>query len=225
VKLSAAVMLGLLATSRGCPSEVKPLDPDDDRDRHCQGMAGGWGTCAPGIAPIDPPRRALGFNKPYFQQTPEGAFVDSISGEAMVLEGPWDMPYTFTWFESLEGAFALGEDVQLSGSWGWSVVTSAGAIFAHYEEGACSRPPPSRPTEDGPEVDFVAACTTDGDRIVYGISATLGDESVVIGQGERGRIGDWEILFHGAVSASGYVENCEVSEGYFHGAVSAWKRP
>ena len=227
MKLSAAVMLlGLLATSR-CPGSVKPLDENpnvEDPHQDCQWMQGSWDACAPGTRQIDPQDR-LGFNKRYYERVPQAAIVDSVSGASLVLEGPWNMPYTFTWFDGLEDSFAVGDEVELWGAEDWSVVTSAGATLAHLDTGGFSSPPPSRPTEDGPLVDFVAACTADDGDTVYGIVATLGDDSVEIAQGARGRIGDWEILFHGAASAPGYTVDCMIVEGYFHGVVSAWKRP
>jgi len=220
VKLSAAVMLlGLFATLR-CGE--KPLDENPNTE--CLAMQGSWTACEPGVKQIDP-RERLGFDKRYYERAPQAAFVDSVSGASVVLEGPWNMPYTFTWFDGLEDSFTVGDEVELSGDRGWSVVTSAGTTLAHLDIGGFSSPPASRPTEDGPLVEFVAACTAaDGDT-VFGILATLGDDSVEIAQGERGRIGDWELLFHGAAAHSNRVENCMVTEGYFHGVVSAWTRP
>ncbi|HEY0839176.1 MAG TPA: hypothetical protein VGD74_03220, partial [Vulgatibacter sp.] len=225
MKIAAVMLLGFLATAR-CPAEpIKDRKERDDPKFDCGWMAASTtSTCDPGVVPIDP-RDRLGFNKHYYERTPQPAIVSSVSGASMVLEGPWDMPYTFTWFESLEGAFEVGDEVLLSGGMAWDVVRGPRLEVAQADQIQFSPFSPGRPTEDGPQVDFVPVCYVNGspDRTVFGVTAALGDEAIELGQGEQGGLGDWKVLFHGAAAAPGYEDDCMIVEGYFHGVVSAWR--
>lgn len=224
MKLTLA-LVGLLAIAR-CPGTLEappPPDVEEDDEEHndCWGLTSSLPICEPGVEQIDPkfdPR--LGFDKRYYDE-PQVAVVDSVSGETMVLEGPWNMPYTFTWFESLEGLFVVGDEVELSGR-EWNVVAGPRGTVAHADIYGFTMESPGEIGADRPDVQFFADCVSSGSTFVYGVAATMGEERVTVAQGERGSIAGWEILHHGAASAPGYEEDCMIVEGYFHGAISAW---
>ncbi|AKU90418.1 hypothetical protein [Vulgatibacter incomptus] len=169
------------------------------------------------------PNVALGFDKRFFERDPQAAVVASVSGSSMVVEGPWNTPYTFTWFESLEDMFQPGDEIDVSGDLEWHVVVGPRFTVAQSSIGAFSPQTPGRPVEDGPEVDYVPTCQTSSSDPVWGVEATLGDDRVDVAQGTRGSIGEWEILFHGAISSPGSSTACLVAEGNFQAMVSAWR--
>ncbi|HWV37339.1 MAG TPA: hypothetical protein VN033_02565 [Vulgatibacter sp.] len=220
MKLTTLALVGLLATVR-CPSMPEEPPPPDENEEECWGMTTSLPTCEPGTEQIDPRRDPrLGFNKRYYEG-PQSAVVASVSGESMVLEGPWNMPYTFTWFEPLDGLFQEGDEVVLSGG-DWDRVEGPRGTVAHARVGGFSMRSPTPVVADGAEMGFFAECATGSTTFVYGVVATLGEETVTVSQGERGSIAGWEFLHHGAVSAPGFVEDCVVAEGMFYGAISAW---
>ncbi len=210
-------------TSVGC---LDAFVGSRDHDRDCWAMTVEVPTCEPGVEQIEPRFDPfLGFDKRYFNAHVQGATVASLSGASMVLDGPWDMPITFTWFEPLGDLFTVGDEVELSGGH-WNLVKGPRGSVAHAHLGAFSSYSPGQVGEYGPDVEIFPACRRGQSGPVWGVAATLGDETVSISQGERGSVAGWEVLHHGATSASGYTESteegCVVMEGSFHGAVSAW---
>ncbi|AKU93163.1 hypothetical protein [Vulgatibacter incomptus] len=229
MKLVSLVSLGVLA-SLHCPGTgtTAVRDLQDENHGRCEVIARDVDSCEPGIEPIEPSDSPkLGLQSRYWERIAQRAWVTSVSDSTLILEGPWDVPLSFVWFEPVDDKFAVGDEVTVDGRGDWSVVIGPNATLANADVYAFSPQNPSPFADDCPDIDFFALCYAQGTNTcrvpVYGVRASLGPDSIEIAQGERGTIGDWQVAHHGAVSARGYMEDGWIVEGYFHGTVSAWK--